>query len=452
MKRVVVLITSVILALSMVICLPASAYVAASDVFLVDNSSFYSSNTYTSSQINQDGLLVITTFYQSAKDPSVLNTPKLIDAMSFSSGTWQGSAVSSLSSNVLYDQDAVGFSQSMSYSNVGSYFVYCLVTAIPVLAGDNFIITMQPSSNVTICGRNQTYFFPLASGLKRSFHSIESTSYTTRSDNQYFLLCYTPDVFPGSQSAMKYGCTSSLSGGLVSEFSNLAFVCEGYNHFFDTFVTPYGLAAGETVSVTLSDSIKDFSFSAYEVFFDGSSFGGDVNLEDSEDSEDSGGSGIDLSGIVSGIKDLPGKIGDAFKTVIDNAFSAFQNFLKDLFMPDTDAIQAEWEFIQSKFQFWLDARDFVQEILNSIKSMQGVPPEAIEFTLTAPDTVWFKGLSGTAVAIDLSWFASYRSSVHVIASAFIWIVYLWKIFHVLPGIISGASGAVSKVSAEKEGD
>lgn len=423
MKKFTSVVLSFLLVLGLVLRLPAAAYTEADALLLGE----YQPAVTASFSPDTNGLVFLTNFYKSNSDPSILNEPLEIDTMSFQSGTWQGADVSSLSSAALYDQDVVGFSQSLSYSQKNGFFVYCMVTVIPVIAGDSFSIKFSPTTSVTPAGRSQSYFIPGGTGMKRVFHSMEQSSYTLNSDNQHFVMFFNPDSFYTS----RYNAsTGTMSTNLVSSYNNLSFIREGYGAFFDSFTNNYGTASGDVLEITPASTVTDFSFSVFEIYDDGTNFGGSLDTEDSDSGSDNDSGVLDISGILSGIAELPSKIGEVI-----------QNLLAGLFMPDTEAIQEEWEYIQSKFAWWTEIQEFVEEMVATFTSLNGSAPEPITFNLPSLDSDLFKNLSGSVVVIDLSWFADYRDSVHVILSAFIWISYIWRLFHVLPGIISGVQGS-----------
>lgn len=428
MNKFTSVVLSFLLVLGLVFSFPASAYTEAKSLMLNE----YQPSVTVSFSPATNGIVFLTNFYKSNSDPSILNEPLEIDTMSFQSGTWQGADVSTLSSSALYDQDVVGFSQSLSYSQKNGFFVYCMVTVIPVIAGDSFSIKFSPTSLVTPAGRSQSYFIPGGTGMKRVFHSMDQSSYTLHSDNQHFVMFFNPDSFYTS----RYNASSGIMSSNLVSSHNMSFIREGYGAFFDSFTNNYGSSSGDVLEITPASTVTDFSFSVFEIFDDGTNYGGSLDTDDSE--PDSGGSGgiLDISGILSGIAQLPSKIGEVI-----------QNLLAGLFMPDTDAIQEEWEFIQSKFAWWSEIQTFVEEIVGAFTSLDGSEPEPITFTLPVLKSDLFKNLSGSVVVIDLSWFADYRDSVHVIISAFIWLAYVWRLFHVLPGIIAGTSGGVGNADS-----
>ena len=56
-----------------------------------------------------------------------------------------------------------------------------------------------------------------------------------------------------------------------------------------------------------------------------------------------------------------------------------------------------------------------------------------------PDATYHGANLSQYSALDLSWYARYKSRVDSILSGFLWIGYLWLLFKRAPGIVRGAA-------------
>ena len=48
---------------------------------------------------------------------------------------------------------------------------------------------------------------------------------------------------------------------------------------------------------------------------------------------------------------------------------------------------------------------------------------------------------GVVTALDFSWFAKYKPTTDAILSGILWLLFIWRLFVKLPGIINGSSGS-----------
>ncbi len=392
-----------------------------------------------------DGLVVLNMFFFSQSDTSVINSPEKLAEVSFKDdGIWNGSDISLLSSTSLYGQSNIGYSISEVYNPDSTYFVYRLLLSIPVSAGDSFYISVAPSSLLYTSGNVVRMFtIPGASALRRVYRSTSDPLYTLQSDNQHFVFTYFAHdvknkfVFDRTN----WGNLADVAAGST----NLDFVSAGIAGSSALFTTPYGLASGSDIAVQFTENGMNagvpFDFSVYECLTGVDQTGG--SMDDTGDSGgSSGGSGFDDSNIISAIKNIPDKVGAFFKTALDNAVTAIGNFIKDLFLPDPEIIKKEVEFIQDKFSWFEVVVTLVTGVVDKIKEMDGTVPGVIYLNITSNDSMTLGSISGKMVALDFSWFADYRGTVHTILAAFLWFMYLWRLLHMLPGIINGAAGAV----------
>lgn len=313
------------------------AYVGAVDLF---TNSFYMASNF-SLQAPYDGIYIISSLYKSYYGPDTINSPVKLDNSYFLSGTFNGHDIGSLDSNKLYDLEVAGFSQTVSYSDKGDYFIYSLLTCLPVKAGDNFSI--RSSFNSTNVRQRSLYsyvsYIPGGSGLKMvheengTFHPENSLSYDVSSKNQHLALVFNPDNI--SFSSSDGGLTRSSSYNCTS-FSGLTSVVT-YAKCADFFTTSYNYMGD--ISVTLKDSIENYSFSVYEIFTDGTTTPGYVQEPEkptgSGGSDDSGGGGsgsvsVDLSEVLKRLVEIRQAIEDKVIDVTVNVSDAVLDKLDDI--------------------------------------------------------------------------------------------------------------------------
>lgn len=117
----------------------------------------------------------------------------------------------------------------------------------------------------------------------------------------------------------------------------------------------------------------------------------------------------------------------------------FGDLLKALFVPSEDSINNLVNSVKSHFGFVDTIKDTAKTIEDMFSNTENLP----KVTLTLPENKWY---NGQITVIDLSWYAPYKQYGDVVISAFIYVLFLWRIFINLPGIISGAGGGINDVS------
>lgn len=113
--------------------------------------------------------------------------------------------------------------------------------------------------------------------------------------------------------------------------------------------------------------------------------------------------------------------------------------IEALFVPSEDYLTAKVEALRSEFSF----ADSIIETFNlfsgSFLDFDTSPP-VITIDLGAAEGSYFFG--NETVFIDLSWYSRYKPTVDSLLSAFMWLVFLWRVGIHLPNIVSGSSGSV----------
>lgn len=384
-----------------------------------------------------DGIMLLNYYFSSSSDSTVLNSPDKFCDLSFTDGIWNGSEISSLSSPSLLNQSNVGYSVTSAYDSASSRFIYCLTFSVPVSAGDSFNLSVSSSSFASLYSSYcYIYSLPGVSCVRRVFSSGSDAAYTLKSSNQHLVFFHDP-----SRSNYIYSSQniSDLTRTISSSFG-LDLVKNGYTGCYAVYSTPYGAASGSDISLDVL--VETFCFSVYECLTDVQQSGGSMDYTDDSGSG-SGGSGFDDSNIISAIKNIPAKIGEFFTSALDSAVNSIRSFLEDLFMPDPEIITKEVELLHSKFIWYESVKDLVNDVVENITALDGKEPGQIYLNIPSNNTLTLGGLgSSKPLVIDLSWFSKYRSTVHTVFSAFLWIMYIWRLLHTLPNIINGVGGAV----------
>lgn len=89
---------------------------------------------------------------------------------------------------------------------------------------------------------------------------------------------------------------------------------------------------------------------------------------------------------------------------------------------------------------------FAESIIETVESITGAvsvasdEPPVIEINLGKAEGKYDYG--GSAVALDMSWFARYKPMTDAVISAILWAFFIWRVYVLLPGIINGVSGTV----------
>lgn len=299
-------------------------------------SSFNSVSMYYNGSFNfnfsSNGILLIHSFFTTNVDVSSLPpSDRPLDLTYFTSGTWQGTDISNLSSSRLCDQsDTVGFSQTSSLCSDSSRFVYSVVTCLPCVAGDSFTIRRARSSYATSSDFHNSVSQLLGvTGLRKVynksslFYSSDKISYTTTSDNQYYCCLFSSDLYTSDSGTAFNKFRSDYVG---TDYSNLTFIVT--RPWASLYTSTFGISKGTDISLYLKPDISSWNFSVYELFTDGSFVSGeDTGISDSSSS------GSDLSGIEKLLAEILSVLKESAAPVVDpNEFWAvYKSGLEEMF-------------------------------------------------------------------------------------------------------------------------
>lgn len=99
-----------------------------------------------------------------------------------------------------------------------------------------------------------------------------------------------------------------------------------------------------------------------------------------------------------------------------------------------DTLLANYTFLKS---FYSDSNFLMRRLLGL-----GSTPPVITIPLGNSNTSY--SLGNDVVFLDLSWYADYKPTVDSVLSALIWVLFVWKTFLKLPGLVRGLPGEFGK--------
>lgn len=167
----------------------------------------------------------------------------------------------------------------------------------------------------------------------------------------------------------------------------------------------------------------------------GSGSGGSENPDDGSIGG-SDGAGTDLSGVLGWLDSIAKGIG----SLAESIKNGIRDVLIEIFVPDEDFITGKIEELKSEFGFVALIIDSAQQITSIFmtNSFSGDMP-VVTINLGNAESKYNYG--GVVTALDFSWFARYKPTTDAIISGILWLLFIWRIFVKLPGIINGSSGA-----------
>ena len=127
------------------------------------------------------------------------------------------------------------------------------------------------------------------------------------------------------------------------------------------------------------------------------------------------------------------KIGELIKSIPQ----AIAEAISAIFVPREDFLTAKWEAIRAEFAFAdsiMTSGDMILGVLNGIDP----EPPVIYIDLGASEGSY--DIGGEVPFMDLRWYERYKPTGDAIISAFLWLVFVWRMFIKLPGIIGGLPG------------
>lgn len=118
---------------------------------------------------------------------------------------------------------------------------------------------------------------------------------------------------------------------------------------------------------------------------------------------------------------------------------ALNGIIEDAFVPDEEKVNVFVDDFNHKFGFVDDMKTNVDNIQ---KYIFGVTPSPIlKIPIMKVNSKYDYGF-GDYLIIDISWYEPYRPYGDLIILAFVWLMFIWRVFVSLPSIISGAPGNI----------
>ncbi|MBQ8237036.1 MAG: hypothetical protein IJZ39_02655 [Oscillospiraceae bacterium] len=141
-----------------------------------------------------------------------------------------------------------------------------------------------------------------------------------------------------------------------------------------------------------------------------------------------------LSDILAGVTSIPEALSALWTSVI---VEPVLQGISAIFVPSADFVTVKVDAVLAEFPFVAPIVETGQFIGSAMSGMETSPP-IIYVDLGASRGSY--ELGGKVAFIDLTWYAEYKPTVDMLLSALLWIVFWWKMFKRLPGLISGMPG------------
>lgn len=132
----------------------------------------------------------------------------------------------------------------------------------------------------------------------------------------------------------------------------------------------------------------------------------------------------------------------------DNLTQGVKNALIEIFIPSEDYITDRWNSIRDRFSFIDAITEYAQIIFRFFAETTFNTPPTIKIDFGYAESKYNWG--GETFCLDMSWYARYKPIVDAFLSAWLWIVFIMKLYTKLPGIISGAPGDFEMVNKTYE--
>ena len=107
------------------------------------------------------------------------------------------------------------------------------------------------------------------------------------------------------------------------------------------------------------------------------------------------------------------------------------DLLEFLFVPSEERLTALTNMVSSKFDFVDSIKLGINAFIDVINNLGNVPKLNIELGAT-------RYTEDTSLVVDFSWYAPFKNYGDLVITGFTYILFLWRLFTRLSGIISGA--------------
>lgn len=143
--------------------------------------------------------------------------------------------------------------------------------------------------------------------------------------------------------------------------------------------------------------------------------------------------GTGVIGAITGIGSVLGDILEFLLGLIEGIISGFRELLISLFVPSDGYLDAKVLQLRTKFSF---ADGIIKIVKGFDSALTGTAPPIVK--LGSLDESNKYGINNY-VLMDLVWFKRYKPTTDIILSAALWVIFIWRMFIKLPGIIAGYS-------------
>lgn len=120
----------------------------------------------------------------------------------------------------------------------------------------------------------------------------------------------------------------------------------------------------------------------------------------------------------------------------DSIAIAVSGVLADAFVPSVDVVDTTINNFNNKFGFVSDVQTNIENIKTTIFGIK--PSPILKLPIAKPTSKYDYGL-GDYFIIDVSWYGQYKKYGDTIIMALLWLMFAWRLFIKLPGIINGTS-------------
>lgn len=111
--------------------------------------------------------------------------------------------------------------------------------------------------------------------------------------------------------------------------------------------------------------------------------------------------------------------------------------VRDIFVPSQDYLTDKVDTLSKQFPFITPVVTLAKTISLGFKDVEPEPPIIY---LHLEDTRGSYDLGGTVPFIDMTWYSEYKPVGDALLSSLLWVVFIWRLFRQLPGLIAGMPG------------
>lgn len=125
-----------------------------------------------------------------------------------------------------------------------------------------------------------------------------------------------------------------------------------------------------------------------------------------------------------------------YQALQDSIAIAVSGVLANAFVPSVDVVDTTINNFNNKFGFVSDVQTNIENIKTTIFGIK--PSPILKLPIAKPTSKYDYGL-GDYFIIDVSWYGQYKKYGDTIIMALLWLMFAWRLFIKLPGIINGTS-------------